>query len=355
MKRVLIIHPDGIPHYRVPIYNYLSTYLRQRGFDILVTSDGVRKGCPDRVEFDFVQMKLGALSIARYVAEHDVDVIIDFMVLKHSFLFPTYVLVKGFLNRKIVYWGQGRDLLDPNSLLKNAAYDLQLTLCDAILLYADHLRRFVPRRLQHKVFVANNTLCLESKSLSSAPRDNVLSQFGITTRKNIICMGRMQRRKRIDVLVEAVRRLNRADIGLILVGPDDEGILDGFEGDNIYKLGPVYDERRFDLLRAADVYCLPGAVGLSIVDAFHCGLPLITEAGDESAEIMYLEHGVNGFIVPRGDIDAMAEKLALLLDDDELRGRFSEAARRCIAEKANINRMCEGFAAALAYVTGGRR
>ena len=118
-------------------------------------------------------------------------------------------------------------------------------------------------------------------------------------RRNVICVGRMQERKRLARLVDAVALMNRADIGVILVGPDTESILGQFEGDTVYKLGAVYGNDKFDLLSAADVYCLPGAVGLSIVDAFYCGLPFVTEDGDESAEITYLQNGVNGFSVQK--------------------------------------------------------
>ena len=31
---------------------------------------------------------------------------------------------------------------------------------------------------------------------------------------------------------------------------------------------------------ACDVYCIPGAIGLSIVDAQFCGLPVVTEDVD---------------------------------------------------------------------------
>ena len=119
-----------------------------------------------------------------------------------------------------------------------------------------------------------------------------------------------------------MQMMNRSDVGLILVGPDTENVLDTVEGANIYKLGPIFDDQRFDLLSAADVYCLPGAVGLSIVDAFHCGLPFVTEGGDESAEIAYLKHGENGFVVPRGNVSELARSLQLLLDDDDLRSAF---------------------------------
>ena len=148
--------------------------------------------------------------------------------------------------------------------------------------------------------------------------------------------------------------LDSSQNGLILVGPDPEKELATVEGENIYKLGPIYGRDRLDLLYAADVFCLPGAVGLSIVDAFHCGLPFVTEEGDESAEIMYLKDGVNGFIVPRDDIKTLSEMLQILLDDPQLRNRFSEAAKREIIENGNQDTLCNGFMAALGFVNDKR-
>jgi hypothetical protein len=74
------------------------------------------------------------------------------------------------------------------------------------------------------------------------------------------------------------------------------------QSSNFYKRGPIYGDKKLDLLSAADVCCLPGAVGLSTVDALHCGLAFVTENGYESPELMYLRDGVNGFVVTKGKI-----------------------------------------------------
>jgi glycosyltransferase involved in cell wall biosynthesis len=352
MIRVLLLHGGQVPHYRVTVYNHLSRYLRERSFALTVASEGIQPGDPTKVKFDYAQMHLSVRSIGRMVWRGKFDVVIMFVNLRHLYLFPLYMVVKGILRCKVVWWGQGRDLAHPDARLKNAAYATEHALCDAIILYAAHLRKYVAPRFRHKIFIANNTLALTYPGLPLGSKDKVLSSYNIRTRKNIICMGRFQKRKRIDQLVAAMRLMNRPDIGLILVGPDTERVLDDdVDAANIYKVSPIYDDRRFDLLSAADVYCLPGAVGLSIVDAFHCGLPFVTEEGDESAEIAYLKHGVNGFVVPRGNVSELARSLLLLLDDDNLRARFSEAARREVAVNARIENLCEGFVGALRYAT----
>lgn len=355
MIKVLLIHGGQIPHYRVPIYSYLSSYLKKYGFLFSVISDGIQADNPHAVDFDFVEVKLSAIRIARFIKKHRSDIIIDYMELRHRYLFPTYLVAKVLMGKKMIYWGQGLDLAHTTSWLKNLAYAIEQSMCSAVILYAEHLKKYLPKHFHKKTFVANNTLCNEFSGLPpGTSREYALSQYGIETKKNIICMGRMQKRKRVEVLIEALASLKRPDIGLILVGPDTDGILNQIEGPNVYKLGPIYGAGKFKLLFAADVFCLPGAVGLSIIDAFHCGLPFITEEGDESAEIMYLKNGLNGFIVERGNIQQMAQKLLLLIDNDAMRARFSAAAIKEIEENGSMDKMCAGFLAALRFATRNR-
>lgn len=101
----------------------------------------------------------------------------------------------------------------------------------------------------------------------------------------------------------------------------------------------MYGDKAISLLSARDVYCLPGAVGLSIIDAFFCGLPIVIENVRHGPEICYFKDGVNGFMVGKGDVLDLAEKVELLLDDDDLRRRFSEAAINEIETAGHIDNM----------------
>jgi glycosyltransferase involved in cell wall biosynthesis len=349
MARVLIIHGGKIPHYRVSIYSYLRGYLKRHGLDVIVTSTAIQKDNPHPVEFEYFEMPLTAWNIGRLVYRKQIDVVIMFVDMRNKYLFPTYAIVKGLLRRKMIWWGQGRDLAAPGAKLKNFLYATEQAMCDSIILYAERLKKYLPKRFHHKTFVANNTLCISYDGLGAKLKQAVLAEYGIHTKKNIICVGRLQKRKRLDVLVAAHASMNRPDIGLILAGPDTEEVLKELNGKNVFKVGPIYGSKKFDLLSASDVYCLPGAVGLSIVDAFHCGLPIITEGTYESAELMYLKDGENGFLVKPGDVPDLANKLLLLLDNDYLRKKFSDAAKREIATNGHIDKLCAGFRDALLF------
>ena len=156
MIRVLLIHADNIPHYRIPIYSYLNSYLKGYGFELIVLSDGIQADNPHKIGFQFKEMPLSILNITRFLHRHQFDVIIDYMELRHLYLFPTYLIAKVFLNIKMIYWGQGRDLLDTDARIKNLAYATEQAMCDSIILYAEHLKKYVPRHFHKKVFIANN-------------------------------------------------------------------------------------------------------------------------------------------------------------------------------------------------------
>ncbi|HUK26208.1 MAG TPA: glycosyltransferase family 4 protein [Terriglobales bacterium] len=352
MTKVLLINQEQLPHYRISVYNHLAAYLKKEGYSLTVASEGLQPGSAHPVEFEHAVLPLSFFGLARLMLASRPEVVILWVRLRYLYLFPTLFFAK-LLGKKVIYWGHGADLgKREHHGLPMLANSIEYEVCDALILYAEHLRKNVKPRFYPKVFIANNTLAFSSETLPAFDRAACLARYGIHTRKNIICCGRMQVRKRLDHLFAAFGQLKRRDTGLILVGPDTEGVLTHVAGENIHVLGPIYGDERLQLLAACEVFCLPGAVGLSIVDAFYCGLPLVTEDGDESPEIMYLKDGVNGFVVPRGDIAQLASRLNLLLDDDALRRRFAAAAQEEIRSHGHIDTLCAGFVEALRFVEG---
>lgn len=350
MKEVLLINQKTTPHYRIPVYNYLGKYLESKDYLLTVVSEGPQNGYAYEMEYRHINIPLTFFTLAHLIVKTKPDAIIYWVNLKHVYLLPLMILIK-FLNKKLLYWGHGKDLLSTNtSRLKSFAYSFEHWISDAIILYGQQLITNINRKFHHKIFIANNTLNFDNYFFKHSDKNEVLSKYNIKTKLNIICMGRMQWRKRLDHLYQAFVSLAREDVGLIFVGPDDEGVLKEINGKNIYKIPPLYGNERLDLLCSADIFCIPGALGLSLVDAFYCGLPVVTEAGDMSPEIMYLKDGINGFVVPRDNINTLTEKLRLLLEDTCLRENFSNAAKEEILTNGNMDMMCKGFIEALHFV-----
>jgi glycosyltransferase involved in cell wall biosynthesis len=337
-------------HYRVAIYNRLSVHLRQHGWSLTVLAQGVQQDSPHCVQFELRTVPAATTQLLRAIRDEHPQAVILFVNAREPYLFPVLFALK-WRHIPAIYWGHGLDLEDKGSRIKRMVYGLEHQLCDALLLYAEDLRRYIAPGMQRKTFIARNTIDTSLLRSSGLQSEVVLAKYGIDTRRNIICVGRLQRRKRIGDLVAAFERIPGNDCGLILVGEDADGCVSDVRHPRIHKLGPLFGDQVTALLEAADVYCMPGHVGLGIVDALYYGLPFVTEDVDHAPEIMYLKDGVNGCIVPAGDIGALSAKLHELLTDDFMRVQFSIAARRTIEQEASLELMFTGFIEALSYVT----
>jgi glycosyltransferase involved in cell wall biosynthesis len=92
----------------------------------------------------------------------------------------------------------------------------------------------------------------------------------------------------------------------------------------------------------ADVFLLPGAVGLAILDSFAAGLPLLTtELPDHGPEISYLSPGSNGLITAH-DPQSYADATIDLLRSPQKLARLRSGA---IASSSlhSIENMAENF------------
>lgn len=111
-------------------------------------------------------------------------------------------------------------------------------------------------------------------------------------------------------------------------------------------LGPLKHVQVIDYLEWPDVFLHPSiSEGFcnAVLEAQMMGVPVVcTDAGGLRENV---EHGVTGFVVPRRDPAAMAEKLALLACDGDLRQKMGDAGRKRVESKFNIEDQISAFEA----------
>lgn len=157
-------------------------------------------------------------------------------------------------------------------------------------------------------------------------------RFGFPVdRPTILYAGRFAAEKRVDVLIEAMPKvLERTPAFFGFTG---QGMVDikhelaerglsehaGFTG--------LLDDQAMPLVyRAADVFVLPSEAelqGLVLLEAAASGLPLVAANCLAIPEVVH--HGVNGYLHVPGDADDLAERLAAVAADPELRRKLGAA------------------------------
>ncbi|HHW88209.1 MAG TPA: glycosyltransferase family 4 protein [Chloroflexi bacterium] len=138
-------------------------------------------------------------------------------------------------------------------------------------------------------------------------------------------------------VVEAVRALWRQgrDIHLVLAGAvlaPFQHYLDSLptaERDRIVVLGSIDHQTKLDLLDAIDILALPSrtdSFGIVFLEAWAYGKPVI---GAQAWGVRtVVNDGMDGLLVPFGDVAKLANAIRTLADDPALRQRLGEAGRR---------------------------
>ncbi len=162
------------------------------------------------------------------------------------------------------------------------------------------------------------------------------STWDARRRGAVLSLGRLGRQKgSFDLLQAAARVAPRVDgLELRLAG---DGDLDAVRAQaaqlgiasQVQLLGWVSGEGKQRQLALAQLFALPSYIEglpMSVLEAMAAGLPVLATAVGGIPEAV--ADGVEGFLVPPGDVDALAARLAQLLDDQALARRMGEAGRR---------------------------
>lgn len=151
----------------------------------------------------------------------------------------------------------------------------------------------------------------------------------------VLFLGRLGKRKGTYDLLDALALLRGRcpELKLLLGGDGEiEQVARRAEQlqvvDQVSLLGWVSGADRGAHLASAKIYCLPSyneGLPMSVLEAMAAGLPILSTPIGGIPEAV--TDGVEGFLVPAGDIQALSDRLALLLGDDAAARRMGAAAR----------------------------
>jgi len=151
----------------------------------------------------------------------------------------------------------------------------------------------------------------------------------------IIYVGELSVRKGIHYLLEAASRFPEKEVEVWLIGaalPEARDLLARYEG-RFRHFGFIPRNDLYRFYSQGSVLVLASIEeGLALVQAqaMACGIPVIATT-NTGAEDLFSD-GVEGFIVPIRDADAIAEKIAQLLSRPNDREMMGQAAQKRVAE-----------------------
>jgi glycosyltransferase involved in cell wall biosynthesis len=180
------------------------------------------------------------------------------------------------------------------------------------------------------------------------------STTGQEDEKIILFIGRLERRKGVDILFEALPAILSGDptARIVIAGTDSEGwerqivkALPRAMTSRIYFLGNVSDAVRDKLLAHAHCLVFPSryeSFGLVPLEAFVHGVPVVASRSGAIPEVVL--DGQCGLLFVQDDSAALASAVIRILGDDALHQRLSEGAIRRVRELSARNsaiRTCE--------------
>ncbi|AFY72512.1 glycosyltransferase [Synechococcus sp. PCC 7502] len=159
----------------------------------------------------------------------------------------------------------------------------------------------------------------------------------------ILFLSRLHYKKRPDLLIESLTELSKhhQDFYLLMAGSGEEKYVQSLLNlvtslhleDKVVFVGFVSGYAKDLLLQGADLFVLPTYsenFGIALAEAMVSGLPIITTSGAQIAdEITFAEAG----LIIDGDINSLAQAIADLLNNPQLRLKMGENGRKYALEK----------------------
>lgn len=260
------------------------------------------------------------------------------------------LLLSKFKGIKIISWTHG--LYGNETFLKRWLKTIYYSLHDIILTYNEY-----GKKQTMKVGISSNKVFCIANSMDTDADRQLRKELKYTSIykdhfKNdyptIIYCGRIQKIKKLDMLIMSVFNLNKLNqnSNLILVGKDVDNVnLDLLVKqfhleNNVWLFGPCYDESKLsELFYNASVCVSPGNVGLTAIHSLSFGCPVITnnDFANQMPEFEAITPGQSGDFFEKDNQSDLDNKLKCWLNkNSQERYKIVQDAFNTIDSKWNI-------------------
>ncbi len=365
MKRVSYIFPVS-HHYRLPFHERLRAVLLPHDVDYRVVYS--EPGADNRLKGDTVEIPWG-IKVPRtnlpggLIHQHALReaFVSDLAIVQQeNSLSLNYLLQVASMAgaKRVAFFGHGRNF---QSRLPDGTSErwkrFWATRVDWWFAYTDETRRHIEGLgfPSERITVFNNAVDTSKVRTQVAAvtlerLEKRRDELGLCGEAIGVFVGGLYSDKRLEFLVDAADRIRArvANFELVVVGGGDDLPLMRKLAETrpwIKVTGPRFGADKVELMSLGKLFLMPGLVGLAVVDAGAAGLPTVTTAFPyHSPEIAYVDHELNGVIVPKWEEPAAYANAVVTLLEDPVRLHAMRAQASHMAERLTIEAMAERFA-----------
>jgi glycosyltransferase involved in cell wall biosynthesis len=254
--------------------------------------------------------------------------------------------------RKVIGWGLGSPRTRGIRKNRRLAFISQF---DGMISYSqrgadEYAALGFPRE---KIFVAHNSVAdAPEKVWDDRPLTTPALAAGASVdHASILFVGRLQARKRVDLLLRACAEME-VKPRLMIVGDGPEKDVLQILAKEIYPaaefIGAKHGSELKPYFEAADLFVLPGTGGLAVQEAMSYGLPVIVAKGDGTQDD--LVRADNGWQIPPEDYSALVSTMKIALADAARLREMGRESFRIVSQEINIQKMAEVFVRALSSI-----
>jgi glycosyltransferase involved in cell wall biosynthesis len=349
-----------LPHYRKPFFNALGKACTD-GLCVFSGEPRPEESIKPVVELEHALLTLGKnrhifggrfymvfqLGLIKWIKTCDPDVLI---VEANPRYLSTLRAIRWMRNkdRPVIGWGLGSpDITDLLASLRLQRRKNFIQHFDTLITYSQtgasqYAKLGFPKE---RIFVAANAVAPSPPHPMPDRRAPEEVQ-----QVQILFVGRLQERKKLDNLIYACSQLPKAlQPDLVIVGDGPDRLRLTKIAEKVYPgtifTGALYGENLAKQFRQADLFVLPGTGGLAIQQAMSYGLPVIAAQADGTQADLIREG--NGWQIPVDDITALRSTLEKALVDKAALREMGAESYRIVSEEINIDKMVQVFIEAL--------
>lgn len=213
-----------------------------------------------------------------------------------------------------------------------------------------------------KIFLFPNASNVTAKENDHILKEKLKEKLGTKDKKIILYVGRLVERKGVQYLIKAFTKLRteRKDVDLVIVGRGEygeklESLCENLNvKDNVHFMGFFENEFLSAFYLLSNICVMPSSLGESWVlvlnEAMYFGKPVIATDGVGGAFDM-IKDGINGYMVPAKDVNALFEAMKKILSDPDLEKKMGEKSKKIVKEGFTYEHMVKGFMNAIEYVS----